>query len=190
MGQGQVSMMPVPTLYTCGHSNREPARLLEMLRWQGIDRLIDIRRYPVSRRHPDFTREIFQRWLEAAGIRYQWEGGVLGGRRKARPDSPHSALADDLRGFADHMESPGFTCLAGNLVRMAASERVALMCSERLPEHCHRNLVADYLLARGCRIVHLIDEGEMREHRLHPRALRVGDAVVYNRETTLPLDLG
>lgn len=161
-----------------------------MLRWQGISRLIDIRRYPVSRRHPGFTREIFQPWLEAAGIRYQWEGEMLGGRRMARPDSPHSALAEDLRGFADHMESPGFSRLAGELVRMAATERVALMCSERLPEHCHRTLVADYLFAHDCRIVHLIDDGEMREHRLHPRALRVGDAVIYNRQMTLTLDLG
>lgn len=183
-------MISVPTLYTCGHSNREPGRLLEMLRWQGIGRLIDIRRYPVSRRHPGFTREIFQPWIEAAGIRYQWEGEMLGGRRTARQDSPHSALAEDLRGFADHMESQGFIRLAGVLVRMAAMERIALMCSERLPEHCHRTLVADYLFANGCRIVHLIDEGEAREHRLHPRAVRVGDTVVYNREMTLPLDLG
>ncbi|MGE0371731.1 MAG: DUF488 family protein [Gammaproteobacteria bacterium] len=189
-GVKQAMDTPIATLYTCGHSARAQEELLLMLQWQAIDQLIDIRRYPISRRHPQFTRDAWQTRLERAGIRYHWEGGVLGGRRAAKADSHHVGLSKNgLRGFADHMEGGAFTRRMQGIIATAAKARIVLMCAERLPEHCHRNLVADYLKLQGCRVVHLIETGQAREHRLHPLARKVGNVVVYNQGMTLPMEL-
>lgn len=180
----------VPLLFTCGHSHRSPEQLVELLRTTGIVRLIDIRRYPVSRRHPHHARRHMRLWIESAGMHYRWEGGILGGYRAAVAKSSHTALDDErLRGFAAHMAGNAFMRSLRDIVQQAVDCPTALMCAERLPERCHRALVADYLLWQGCRVVHLIEPGVAREHRMHPGVREIDGRLVYNRETTVPLDL-
>jgi uncharacterized protein (DUF488 family) len=183
-----MSHAPV-TLYTVGHSNRPIEELIALLTDAGIATLIDVRAQPRSQRHPQFNDDSLRGACEHAGIVYHWAGRQLGGMRTARPGSPHVALDEGMRGFADHMDTGAFQKGAAQLVAMAARAPTAMLCAERDPAHCHRGLIADYLLLRGMRVLHLIAPGETHEHLLSPQARRESAALVYDRHATAVLDL-
>lgn len=178
------------TVYTIGHGNRAAGEFRELLRNAGVRYLIDVRAHPGSRRHPQFSKAALEADLAAAGIAYSWAGEALGGRRKPRRDSRHVAWRNDsFRAYADHMETPQFVDAMSRLIGDAADEPTAVMCAERLPWQCHRYLIADYLVSRGVRVVHLIAPGSRREHALNDIA-RIDDGViVYDRPPQLGLDL-
>ena len=179
------------TLLTIGHGNREIDELVGLLKHAAVECLVDVRAYPGSRRHPQFSREALERSLPAAGIRYAWEGKSLGGRRKAAADSRHVALrSPSFRAYADHMETEEFRAGLARLIELGRDSRVAIMCAERLPWECHRNLISDSLVARGVRVLHLMDRGESREHALNPVARREGDRLIYDAGEQLGLKLG
>jgi uncharacterized protein (DUF488 family) len=159
----------VITIFTAGHSTRPAADFVELLREEKMRLLVDIRRYPVSRRHPQFTREALQATLAEAGVAYRHEPR-LGGHRAAAPDSPNMAWREAFRGYADHMASDEFRDAVDTLLEEAAAQTLAVMCAEADPLNCHRQLLADALVLRGARVVHLVRAGERREHVLHPAA--------------------
>jgi len=178
------------TVYTIGHGNRAIEELVGLLRAAAVGCLVDVRAYPVSRRHPQFSRQALEESLAAAGIRYVWEGQSLGGRRRPVPGSPHVALrSPSFRAYADHMETADFHAGLARLRALAERERAAVMCAERLPWECHRNLISDSLAARGIRVLHLMDEGETREHALNPVARVEGERLVYDAGDQLRLGL-
>lgn len=166
-------------IWTIGHGNRTIEEFLALLKEAGIECLVDVRAFPASRRHPQFGREALERSLPASGIRYVWEGKALGGRRRRAKDSPHVALRNaGFRAYADHMMSVEFGEALERLIRLARSERAAIMCAERLPWQCHRHLVSDHLVAAGVAVTHLVGPGQAQEHRLSPVArLRDGQLV-------------
>jgi len=177
-------------IYTVGHSNRSAEALLECLRGAGVEVLVDVRRRPASRRYPHFNAPVLAAALETAGIGYVTAGEALGGHRPAPPEGAHPALARALRGYAEHMRSAAFARALESLLREAGAAGHALMCAERLPERCHRSLIADRLTARGVAVVHLIAPGERRAHRLHPRARLDADGhLLYDGATQIGLDL-
>lgn len=170
------------TVFTVGHGDRSLEEFLGLLRLHGIRSLVDVRRFPGSRRHPRFSRASLEQSLPEAGIAYLWEGEALGGRRRPRPDSPHGALRNEgFRGYADHMGTPLFRAGVERLLSAAKETPAAIMCAERLPWRCHRYMIADALLAAGAEVVHLIGPGQSREHRLHPAARLTGDGLLYDR---------
>ena len=114
---------------------------------------------------------------------------IRGGQRASRADSQHSALEAELRGYADYMETDSFRRAASQLITMASKTPTTILCAERLPEHCHRRLIADYLVLQGLRVIHLIDPGEAREHVLSAEARRESAQLVYDRNATLELNL-
>jgi len=170
-------------VYTLGHSNRDAAEFLALLESAGVAALVDVRTQPHSSRFPRFSGEQLRNSLDRAGIVYHWAGRQLGGRRSARPDSPHSALEPALRGYADYMDSEAFQRAASQLLNMAARTTTVILCAERLPEHCHRRLIADYLCLQGARVIHLIDAGDRREHSLSAEARRESAQLVYDRNS-------
>jgi uncharacterized protein (DUF488 family) len=149
---------------------------------------VDVRRFPGSRRHPQFGREALAGALAAAGIGYEWHGAALGGRRVGRPGSRHTALRNaSFSGYADHMESPQFREALLDLERRAGTgERIAVMCAETLWWRCHRAFIADALALRGADVVHLIGPGQSQRHRSHA-TLRRDDTgwPVYDMPDTL-----
>ncbi len=162
-------------LYTVGHGARGTEELLALLRDAAIERLVDVRAMPRSRRHPHFGYGPLGARLAAAGIRYDWRGEALGGLRKGSDDRRHPALAEPaFRAFAEHMESAAFRAAAEDLAEYAARETLCLMCAERDPRRCHRSLIADWMTVRGHRVVHLLAAGEQRPHVLSD-AVRVDD---------------
>lgn len=176
-------------IYTVGHGSRSIGEFTGLLREAGIECLVDVRAYPASRRHPQFAREALERSLADAGIRTVWEGEALGGRRKADGSSPHLALKNaGFRAYAGHMETQAFREGLDRLVETARGLRSAVMCAERLPWQCHRNLIADSLVARGVRVLHLIGPGQASEHALSRLARIEGERLVYDVGGQLPLE--
>jgi uncharacterized protein (DUF488 family) len=162
-------------IHTVGLSTRPVEELIGLLRDADVRRLVDVRRYPVSRRHPRFSRDALARSLAAAGIAYQHEAG-LGGHREPSPGSPNTAWRDAFRGYADHMGTPEFQAA---LERVASLAHAAVMCAEADPSRCHRQLLADALVLRGLPVRHLLQPGRSEEHRLHPRAVRKDGRITY-----------
>lgn len=151
-----------------------------MLREARVRRLVDVRTKPGSRRHPQFGQAALTAILEEAGIAYRWESD-LGGFRRARPDSPHVALAEDgLRGYADHMGTAAFAEALRRLIEDAGREPTACMCAETLWTNCHRRMLADALTVAGTEVVHLIETGISEPHRLDPALSVVDGCLIYD----------
>ena len=173
-------------VFTVGHGARPLEELVETLRSAGVTRLVDVRRYPGSRRHPQFGRAALESSLPAAGVNYVWRGDVLGGRRASPPGhrSRHPAWrVDAFRAYADYMDTPAFRAALSALEDEARrGPPTAVMCAETLWWRCHRRLIADALTVDGFEVVHLLGPGKSQPHRLHP-ALRVDEQhrPVYDR---------
>jgi uncharacterized protein (DUF488 family) len=168
------------TIYTIGHGARSNDTFLELLRSAGIERLVDVRTAPGSRKHPHFGKDAIAETLHGVGIEYEWEKD-LGGFRKARPDSRHTAIRNaGFRGYADHMETESFKRARDRLMESARDARTAVMCAESLWWRCHRRMLADALVAAGCRVRHLMDGGKQQLHRLSPSARVEDHALVYD----------
>jgi uncharacterized protein (DUF488 family) len=114
---------------------------------------VDVRAFPVSRRHPQFSRDALSTTLRDAGIGYEWQGKALGGYRKV-PYQQHMRMAP----FRDAV-----TALA------ARADRVCLMCAEGNPADCHRSHIADWLVAHDHPVTHLLAPGRRVEHARNPQ---------------------
>jgi uncharacterized protein (DUF488 family) len=175
---------------TIGHSTHAADRFAALLRAHRIELLGDVRRHPGSRRHPQFDAHPLSAALEGAGIAYERLGEQLGGRRRPRRDSPNKGWrAAAFQGYADHMQTPEFAAGLERLERLARERRTAIMCAEGDWRRCHRRLIADALLMRGWRVVHIRPEGRIEEHGLTPFAVPGEVGVVYPANGQAPLDI-
>ena len=169
------------TVLTIGHGRRAIEELIGVARAHGVHRIVDVRRYPASRMNPQFGRDALARALDEAGIEYFFEGDALGGRRVPSATSRNTALRSaPFRGYADHMETEEFGAGVDRVLALAAAAPTAVMCAETVPWRCHRFILSDALLARGARVVHLIDEKPGRPHALSESARIEGTRVVYD----------
>ena len=167
-------------IFTIGHSVRPLDEFIALLRTHGVTGLADVRTVPRSRRHPHFSREALEVSLPAAGIEYR-HFAALGGLRKPRRDSPNGAWRhESFRGYADHMQTPAFVAAIDDLIAFAESGRVvAVMCAEAKWWQCHRQLVADALVARGVEVRHIMSPREASVHQLTSFARVEGREVTY-----------
>lgn len=169
-----------PALYTIGHGAVELERFIAYLRGAGIESVIDVRRFPGSRRHPQFGSASLQDALRAEGIGYAHVSD-LGGRRRPRPDSTNTGLRNEgFRGYADWMEGEAFASGFEALMEAAARERTAVMCAETPWWKCHRRLIADAaVLLRGTPVLHVMGD-KVAEHRITAGAVVHGNVVHYH----------
>ena len=143
---------------------------MALLRENGVRLLVDVRRFPVSRRYPHFTGSTLAAALAREGVAYRHDAD-LGGRREPRPDSPNRAWrAAAFRGYADHMATPAFAAALARLKDDAAARPTAILCAEADPQRCHRQLVADALVMGGTPVVHILGPGTSAGHVPHPAA--------------------
>jgi uncharacterized protein (DUF488 family) len=157
-------------VFTVGHSNRSLDDLLALLRAHGVTHVADVRKMPRSRSNPQFNSDTFPSALHAAGIGYT-HLPALGGLRRPRPDSPNTAWENrSFRGYADYMLTPEFEAGLGDLIRMAETDSVAVMCAEAVPWRCHRSLIADALVVRGVPVQHILSAARAAAHTLRPWA--------------------
>ena len=139
--------MPEPTpIFTIGYEKRSVDDLIWLLQARHVERVIDVRLTPWSRR-PDFSKKRLCAALEAAGIAYEHMGG-LGNPPAIR----EIYLAGDAEAghqrFREHL-SNGASRAVDELLEVAECETVALLCLERDPNRCHRSVVATVAAQRS-----------------------------------------
>jgi uncharacterized protein (DUF488 family) len=172
-------------LLTIGHSNRPIGSFIKLLQAHGVELLADIRRFPGSRKHPQYGRDCLAASLADAGIDYVFLGDALGGRRARSqpPDvSPNGGLANaSFRNYADHMLTADFRRGVDELLELAARKSVCVMCSEGWWVKCLRRILAVYLVARGVEVRHIGSRVRADPHILDPAVVATGDGVIYPR---------
>ncbi len=142
-----------PTIYTVGHSSLEEGALIRLLSVHGLRAVADVRSVPASGRHPQFNRRHLEPLLTAAGIRYLWLGRELGGLREGTT-------------YEEYMATEQFSVGLEVLECMGRVRRTAILCAERHYTHCHRRHIADTLVRKGWRVVHVSGEDRTEDHVL------------------------
>jgi len=160
-------------IFTIGHSNRSFEEFSSLLQGFAIEVVADVRRYPSSRKFSHFNGETLKSLLEKEAIKYIWLE-TLGGRRQGTKNnkSPNTALKSlGFRNYADYMNTDEFCDAAEKLITTAANARTAILCAERFYWKCHRRLLSDYLTAQGVEVGHIIETGQVANHKLTPSAV-------------------
>ena len=165
-------------IYTIGHSNHSIDEFIALLTQHDIEALVDIRRFPSSRRLPHFNQPELAKALEQHGTEYHWLESLGGHRKEGMPDSPNLGIKDEsFRHYADHMLGDEFREGADRLLEIADNKRVAIMCAEKSFHDCHRKLTSDFLVAGGAVVQHILADGTLEPHKLSDLA-KVQDASV------------
>jgi uncharacterized protein (DUF488 family) len=168
-------------LLTIGHSTLPIEIFLQALKDNGSTLLVDVRRFPGSRRHPQFSQAALFCSVREAGMRAEWREG-LGGRRAPAKDSINTAWrSESFRGYADYMQTPAFAAEIDWL--MQQDDGATVMCAEAVPWRCHRQLISDAVLARGGSVEHILvaanGKSSRQPHELTEFARVAGGRVWY-----------
>ena len=130
-------------IYTIGHSNRSLREFLQILLKLKIKNLVDVRRFPTSKRFPHFNKENLKEAVEGVGIKYFYLGNELGGFRKG--------------GYEAYTKTKEFEDGINKLIVISKSGRTVVMCSERFWFRCHRRFIARKLKELGFEVVHIVE---------------------------------
>ncbi|HWI25636.1 MAG TPA: DUF488 domain-containing protein [Stellaceae bacterium] len=175
------------TVFTIGHSTRALGDFIALLRGASVEAVADVRRFPFSRRHPQFNGEALDRSLADAGIGYR-HFPALGGRRQGRRaggESPNTLWREPgFRNYADYADTAEFRAGFEELLQLARERRTAVMCAEAVWWRCHRRIIADYLIAAGLAVEHILD-GKIEPAKLTPGASIRPDGSILYREPSL-----
>ena len=160
-------------LFTIGHSTRSADELIALLREAGVELLVDVRTVPRSRFNPQFNADALPETLGKTGIGY-WHMPALGGLRhrpKGAPPSPNGAWQNEaFQAYADYATTPAFHAALAELRGQAQTRVCAIRCAEAVWWRCHRRIVADYLLAAGETVRHILAPGKIEPATLTPTA--------------------
>jgi uncharacterized protein (DUF488 family) len=186
-------------IYTIGHSTHSLDDFIALLNAHAVTRLADVRSVPRSRRHPHFSADALAESLAAVDVTYH-HFPALGGLRKPQRDSPNMAWRHEgFRGYADYMRTPAFDRALEELMAWAREDagperpglrdvrrgdlsgppRVVIMCAEAVWWRCHRQLIADALVARGVEVRHVTSHAAPAAHELTDFAHVVDGRVQY-----------
>jgi uncharacterized protein (DUF488 family) len=147
-------------IYTIGHSIHPIAKFLSLLQTHGIEVLADVRSTPASRRNPQFNRDSLRKSLAAAGIEYVFLGEELGARSK----DPACYVKGQVQ-YPLLAQTALFKSGIERLLTERQTRRVAIMCAEQEPLHCHRTLlVTRALQEQGIPVLHILADGQLEEH--------------------------
>ena len=138
-------------LYTIGHSNRTMEEFLEILKAHDIENLVDVRRFPGSKKFPHFNKENFEKVVPENDINYFYLGKELGGFRKG--------------GYRNYTKTKEFREGIEKLLEIGKRGRTVIMCSERLPFHCHRRFISRELVKSGSIVIHIIEKDKTYQEK-------------------------
>ncbi|HET7571635.1 MAG TPA: DUF488 domain-containing protein [Gaiellaceae bacterium] len=164
-------------VFTVGHGVRSGEELLEVLREAGVRTLVDVRRFPGSRRHPQFDGAAVAAAVEGVGIGYR-HAVELGGRRSGEPGEERFGCIR-VPAFRSYAARMGTREWQDALARALAEPAPAFMCAETLWWRCHRRLIAELLHARGHEVVHLLRPGHSEPHRIWEPISETRDGVLH-----------
>lgn len=162
-----------PPFFTIGHSNRSLEAFSALLREAGVALVIDIRKMPRSRANPQFNGDALGEALAGVQIGYEHIAalGGLRGKTQGLPRGLNDGWTNrSFRNYADYALTESFQAGLDQLLREGHARRSTVMCSEAVWWRCHRRIVADYLIARGESVFHIMGEGRLEPARLTPGA--------------------
>ncbi len=151
-------------VFTIGHGVRSGDELVECLTNAGVRTLVDVRRFPGSRRNPQFNQDALAAAAGEAGIAYR-HAVELGGRRSGEAGEGDFGCIRTaaFRSYAARMRTDAWqSALAAELTQ----EAPCFLCAETVWWRCHRKLIAELLVARGHEVMHLLAPRRFERHRL------------------------
>lgn len=152
------------TIYTVGHSVHSIEGFVSILQSFEIKCLVDVRRYPGSKRLPQFNKSVLSDSLLKSGINYL-HMEPLGGMRKQNENSKNLSYRNPaFIGYADYMETLGFEIAINKLQDIANKMSTSYMCAEQNWKHCHRSMISEYLRKKGWEIIHISAKSEAKKH--------------------------
>lgn len=169
--------------FTIGHATRPIAEFIELLTEAEVRLVVDVRTVPRSRTNPQFDRETLAVSLAVFDIGYR-HIAALGGLRSRRREISASINAywqnQSFHNYADYAVSREFRSGLDELRELGHARRCAVMCAETLWWRCHRRIIADYLLAAGDSVFHILRAGQVEPARMTAAAKRRPDgALIY-----------
>jgi uncharacterized protein (DUF488 family) len=166
----------VTAVFTIGHGTRPAEELVECLHEVDVQTLVDVRRFPGSRRNPQFGQAALAETLREAGIVYR-HAVELGGRRSGEPGEERFGCIR-VAAFRSYAARMGTDEWQQALEEVLAEPSPCLMCAETLWTRCHRRLIAELLVARGHTVIHLMRPGRREPHKLYDES-EVRDGRLY-----------
>jgi uncharacterized protein (DUF488 family) len=139
-------------IYTIGHGNRNIEEFIKILKYYDIELVVDVRRFPTSKKFPWFSINELSERLMKENINYVWLGEELGGYRK--------------EGYENYIRSDKFREGINKIEELSKSKILAIMCSEKLWFKCHRRFIANILVEKGYEVIHIFDEKKKQKHKL------------------------
>jgi len=171
-------------VFTIGHSTRTIAEFVALLRQVSVEVIVDVRSIPRSRTNPQFNADVLPDSLAAAGMGYR-HLSALGGRRHRGSDASASANTmwrnAAFRNYADYAATQAFRAGLEELEALARDHCCAVMCAEAVWWRCHRRIVADYLLADGISVAHI-----MGQDKIQPATSTPGVRLLHDRTLVYP----
>jgi uncharacterized protein (DUF488 family) len=150
--------------FTIGHSTRPLAEFVALLREAQVTLVADVRLLPRSRTNPQYNQDALPRELAGYQIGYR-HIAALGGRRGKSAEVPPSVNAfwqnASFHNFADYAMGEPFAAAFGELRELGHARACAFMCAEAVWWRCHRRIIADYLLAAGETVLHIMGPGHI-----------------------------
>jgi uncharacterized protein (DUF488 family) len=155
--------------FTIGHSTRALPEFVELLRAQGVELVVDVRTVPRSRTNPQYNRDVLPQTLAPHEVAYE-HIPALGGLRGKSKDVAASVNAfwenQSFHNFADHALTEPFHAGLAQLRTLGQERRCAIMCSEAVWWRCHRRIIADYLIAAGETVFHILSKDRVEPARM------------------------
>jgi uncharacterized protein (DUF488 family) len=171
-----------PPIFTIGHSTRSIAEFCDLLRLGPADLVVDVRTIPRSRRNPQYNEDVLRDELAPYQIGYERIaelGGLCGRSAAVRPEVNAFWENQSFHNYADYALSEQFADALAELLALSSARTCAIMCAEAVWWRCHRRIIADYLLARGRTVLHLMGKGRVEPAKLTPAAEVQGRKIVY-----------
>lgn len=170
-----------PAFYTIGHSTRPLPEFIGLLREAGVTLLVDVRTIPRSRTNPHYNGDRLPGELARFQIGYRQIpalGGLRGRPKNAPPSKNGFWQNTSFRNYADHAGTEAFQAGLRELRDLGHAQCSAIMCAEAVWWRCHRRIIADYLLAAGERVLHIMGPGKTEPARLTPSARQEPDGTL------------
>ena len=174
--------MAEPPIFTIGHSTRSIAEFCDLLRRGPVEQVIDVRTVPRSRHNPQYNEDVLGSELAQYQVGYSRMadlGGLRGKSGAVPPDVNGFWENQSFHNYADYALSDQFAAALGKLLEASSSQRCAIMCAEAVWWRCHRRIIADYLLARGRTVLHLMGEDRVEPARLTRSATIENGKILY-----------
>ncbi|HET7850780.1 MAG TPA: DUF488 domain-containing protein [Pseudolabrys sp.] len=158
--------------FTIGHSTHPVGEFIDLLAESGIGAVADVRTVPRSRTNPQFNSDVLPGALSERQIGYQHIAELGGLRPRSRDIAPEvNAFWENqsFHNYADYAMTPGFQSGLARLLALGRTRRCAVMCAEAVWWRCHRRIIADYLLAGGEQVFHILGPGKVTPASMTPR---------------------